>query len=73
MPQEPKKRHSRQRKGKRRASIKLKKLNFVSCPNCKSVVLPHVLCKKCGYYAGQKILTINAIKTSRKEEGKEKV
>ncbi|MBI2028724.1 MAG: 50S ribosomal protein L32 [Candidatus Levybacteria bacterium] len=72
MPQEPKKRHSRQRKGKRRASIKLKKLSFVLCQNCKSVMLPHIVCKKCGFYAGQKVLTINTTKVVRKE-GQEKI
>ncbi|MBI4089406.1 MAG: 50S ribosomal protein L32 [Candidatus Levybacteria bacterium] len=58
MPHEPKKRHSRQRQGKRRASIKLEIVGFVVCPNCKSTILPHVVCKKCGFYNGRQVLTI---------------
>ena len=60
MPHEPKKRHSRARQGKRRASIKLKTPIFVVCPNCKSVILPHIVCKKCGYYNGRQVLSIKA-------------
>ena len=56
MPQEPKKRHSRQRQGKRRASIKLKAKKGVFCQNCKSVILPHAICKNCGYYKGKQII-----------------
>ena len=58
MPHEPKKRHSRARQGKRRASIKLEAPNFVTCANCKSIMLPHKVCKKCGFYNGRQVLTI---------------
>lgn len=58
MPQEPKKRHSRQRKGKRRASIRLQSPKGVYCPNCGKVVLPHMICKNCGYYKGKQFLTL---------------
>lgn len=67
MPQEPKKRHSRARKGKRRASIKLSKLYFIMCPNCNKPTLPHIVCKKCGYFAGHKVLTINTTKVTHKK------
>lgn len=56
MPQEPKKRHSKQRKGKRRASIRLELPGFVLCPNCKNPALPHVICKNCGFYKGTQVL-----------------
>jgi large subunit ribosomal protein L32 len=58
MPQEPKKRHSRQRKGKRRASIKLKSVWGINCPNCGKVKLPHTICKNCGFYKGKQFLTL---------------
>ncbi|MDP3955575.1 MAG: 50S ribosomal protein L32 [bacterium] len=67
MPQEPKKRHSRQRQGKRRASIKLKIQKTIACPNCGNLVLPHTVCKKCGFYRGKSVLTIKT-----KEKDKEK-
>ncbi len=58
MPHEPKKRHSRARQGKRRASIKLSVPGFAVCPNCKSTIYPHTVCKKCGFYNGRQVLTI---------------
>lgn len=66
MPQEPKKRHSRQRKGKRRASIRLKSPKSILCPNCQSPILSHRVCKNCGYYKG-KAVVIKKVKAEKKE------
>lgn len=68
MPQEPKKRHSRQRKGKRRASIFLKKPRGILCANCGTITLPHRICKNCGYYKGKQFLVLN--KKDKKESAK---
>lgn len=62
MPQEPKKRHSRQRQGKRRASIHLQTPAGLPCLHCKQLILPHTVCKHCGYYKGKQVLTIKAAK-----------
>lgn len=56
MPQEPKKRHSRARQGKRRAAIHLKLAQTILCPNCQTPVLTHMVCKKCGFYKGQEVI-----------------
>jgi len=56
MPQEPKRRHSRARQGKRRDHIKLVTQKTILCPNCGSSVLSHIACKKCGYYKGKEII-----------------
>ena len=69
MPQEPKRRHSRQRKGKRRASIELKPPKGTVCPNCSNITIPHTVCKNCGYYKGKQIL---AKKEKAKKEENEK-
>lgn len=58
MPQEPKRRHSRQRKGKRRASIKLRSPKGVKCPNCGAMTFPHMVCKECGFYKGRPVLIL---------------
>jgi len=58
MPQEPKKRHSRQRKGKRRASIHLQTPRGIYCPNCEAPTLSHQVCKACGFYKGKQVLTL---------------
>lgn len=67
MPQEPKRRHSKQRKGKRRASIRLENPIGIQCPNCSNIILPHTVCRKCGYYDGRQVLTIK-----QKEKNEEK-
>jgi len=68
MPQEPKRRHSKGRKGKRRASIHLTNPKFMVCSNCKQVTLPHMVCKKCGYYEGKRVI---AIKTKKDKTDKQ--
>jgi large subunit ribosomal protein L32 len=66
MPHEPKKRHSRQRQGKRRAAIKLELPTPVVCKNCGAASLPHTVCVNCGYYKGEQVLkTKNGTKTSQ--------
>jgi len=70
MPQEPKKRHSRARQGKRRAAIKLSIRDTVLCFNCQSPVLPHTICKKCGFYKGREVVDVT--KKKRLKEKKEK-
>lgn len=57
MSHEPKRRHSRQRKGKRRASINLSIPNAILCPNCNAMTMPHVVCQNCGYYRGKEIVS----------------
>ena len=59
MPGEPKRRHSRARKGKRRASISLAIPNAIVCPNCGSMSLAHVVCKNCGFYKGKEYVSMS--------------
>ncbi len=66
MPHEPKKRHSRQRQGKRRASIKLLPTQTTNCPNCGEKRFPHTICPHCGFYKGRAVVTA---KTPKKPEG----
>jgi large subunit ribosomal protein L32 len=56
MPQEPKKKHSKARQGKRRASIRLSIPNAVICPNCGNMNLPHTVCRNCGFYRGREVV-----------------
>jgi len=71
MPQEPKKRHSRQRQGKRRAAIKLSIRNTVLCFNCQSPVLPHTICKKCGFYKDREVIDVTKKKKAKEKKEKE--
>ncbi len=46
----PKRRHSHQRKNKRRSHHALKVEGLSLCPQCNEPKLPHRVCTNCGYY-----------------------
>lgn len=68
MPQEPKKRHSRQRQGKRRSAIKLKTTKGVVCANCGNIILPYTVCKNCGYYKGRQAVAMKPVKAEKSKK-----
>ena len=49
---------SHQKKNSRRAHQALKPTSLVVCPNCGSMIKPHIVCPKCGYYDGKKEVEI---------------
>ncbi|MGH7494066.1 MAG: 50S ribosomal protein L32 [bacterium] len=51
----PKRRHTRTRRDKRRTHWKLTALNVVSCSHCHQPKLPHRVCPNCGYYADRSV------------------
>ena len=56
----PKRKTSRARRDKRRASAyKLPKVSIMECPNCSEPKLPHRVCRACGYYDGQEVITVD--------------
>lgn len=59
MPNEPKKRHSRARQGKRRAAIKLSVQKMIACQNCGKQYFPHRVCKHCGFYKNKQIIKVD--------------
>lgn len=52
----PKRRHSKQRRDKRRAHDALSIPNLGRCPNCQELKLPHRICPACGHYKGREIV-----------------
>jgi large subunit ribosomal protein L32 len=52
----PKKRQSRTRRDKRRATHKAAKPRLNECPRCHSPRLPHRVCQVCGTYAGREVI-----------------
>ena len=52
----PKRRHSHQRKNKRRSHDFLKVEGLSLCPQCKEPKLPHRVCKNCGYYGNRQVV-----------------
>lgn len=63
MSQEPKKRHSRQRQGKRRAAIVLSVPSTVACSNCGTKHIPHIVCPNCGFYKGTEVIAKKSQRT----------
>jgi large subunit ribosomal protein L32 len=49
----PKRRHSAQRRDKRRTHYKAVAPNVIACPNCGASVQYHRVCPECGYYRGK--------------------
>lgn len=54
----PKRRHSKQRRDKRRTHQKAIAPALTSCSNCGSPVLLHRVCPECGYYRGKKAMEV---------------
>ena len=55
---EPKKRLTSTRSGNRQSKDALKATTLISCPHCKSRIVPHRVCKICGFYKGEKVLKL---------------
>lgn len=53
----PKRRHSKARKNKRRAHDALAKVGVSVCTNCHETKLPHRVCPHCGQYKGREVIT----------------
>ncbi|WP_026487222.1 50S ribosomal protein L32 [Caldanaerobius polysaccharolyticus] len=52
----PKRRISKSRRDKRRTHYKLEAPKFVECPHCHELMIPHRVCKSCGYYDGRSVI-----------------
>jgi large subunit ribosomal protein L32 len=57
----PKRRHSKSRRGKRRAHDALAKKPLSQCPNCHQPKHPHRVCPSCGYYKGTQVMEVKEI------------
>ncbi|MBN1434858.1 50S ribosomal protein L32 [Candidatus Fermentibacterales bacterium] len=52
----PKRRHSRTRRDKRRATWTLEAKDVSPCPQCGEPRLPHRVCRHCGFYADRQVI-----------------
>ncbi len=50
----------------------MKPKKLVKCSHCGREVLPHIVCKNCGYYKGREVVNVLA-KELKKKEKKQKV
>lgn len=56
----PKRRHSKERKNKRRAHDFLVPPGIAKCPQCSQMRPPHQACPHCGYYKGREVMDTSA-------------
>jgi len=54
----PKRRHSKARRDKRRAHDALALPAISTCPNCGESKIPHRACSHCGYYRGRQVVEV---------------
>ena len=54
----PKRRHSKARRNKRRAHDAIKAPGTAICSNCGESKLPHRVCPACGYYGDREIIEV---------------
>ena len=54
----PKRRHSKGRRDRRRAHDSLTARSFAECPNCHELRLPHRACPLCGHYKDREVLEV---------------
>jgi len=55
---------------RRRSHLALKPKKLVKCSHCGREILPHVVCRHCGYYKGGEVVNVLA-KALRKKEKKQ--
>lgn len=54
----PKRRHSKARRNRRRAHDHLTSPSLAECPHCHEMKLPHQACPHCGYYRGREVVLV---------------
>ncbi len=54
----PKRRHSKARRNRRRAHDHLVSHALAECPHCHEAKPPHQACPHCGYYRGREVVLV---------------
>jgi large subunit ribosomal protein L32 len=54
----PKRRHSKARRDRRRTHDSLEAMSSTNCANCGAVKLPHRVCPSCGFYRGKQAVRV---------------
>lgn len=68
----PKQRHTKGKRNKRRMHIFLKQPALSKCLKCGVAVLPHTVCKNCGYYKGVEYINVLERLTKKEKKLREK-
>ena len=65
-------RHTKGKRNRVRSHHALKSAHFTACNHCGKEVLPHIMCKNCGYYAGRQVIDVLAKLDKKERKKKEK-
>lgn len=57
----PRRRHSKTRRDKRRTGDALAVPNLATCPKCHEPKLPHTACPSCGSYDGREVIKVKEV------------
>lgn len=63
-----KQRHTKGRRDRARAELKLVSVKLVTCAKCGAQIKPHTACPKCGFYKGKEV--VNTMKKIAKKTAK---
>lgn len=53
---------------RRRSHLALKPKKLVKCSHCEKEILPHIVCKYCGYYKDREVVNVLAKELKKKEK-----
>ena len=59
---------SKGKQGRRRSHLALKPKNLAKCSHCSKVIMPHVVCKFCGFYKGTEVVNVLAKELKKREK-----
>ncbi len=65
-------RHTKGKRNRVRSHHALVATRFSVCTHCNQSVLPHQICKNCGYYKGRKVIDVLAKLDKKERKRKEK-
>ncbi len=68
----PKQRHTKGHRNQRRMHIFIEAPTITICQKCKKPVLPHTICKNCGYYKNRMVIDVLAKLSKKEKKQKEK-
>lgn len=66
----PKRRHTRSRRDKRRANWKISVPEIGACPKCHAPKMQHRVCPECGFY-GDELVVVKKEKSTKEDQEKQ--
>lgn len=64
--------HTKGKRNRVRSHHALGARRFAVCSHCGQAVIPHIMCKNCGYYGGRKVVDVLAKLDKKERKRKEK-